>query len=56
VKTNSFWERASALAAKAEGRQFTPEEQNEWDTLNEEAAALDKRIKSMLAWREKQSA
>jgi HK97 family phage major capsid protein len=46
----NVWEQAKALADKSadENRAFNGEEQSQWDTLNAELDALDKRIKAVL--------
>jgi HK97 family phage major capsid protein len=46
----NVWEQAKALADRAaeENRNFSAEEQGQWDALNEEMDSLDKRIKSAL--------
>jgi HK97 family phage major capsid protein len=46
----NVWNEASAIADRAteENRAFSPEEQGQWDGLNAELDALDKRIKSAL--------
>jgi HK97 family phage major capsid protein len=46
----NVWEQAKAIADRAseENRAFEPAEQGEWDALNGEIDALDKRIKSAM--------
>ena len=46
----NVWEQAKGLADSAaeENRAFSGEEQGQWDTLNAELDALDKRIKAVI--------
>src|SRR5215207_9739779 len=46
----NVWEQAKALADNAadENRSFNGEEQSQWDTLDAELNALDKRIKAVI--------
>jgi len=49
-RRNNVWEQAKGIAecASEENREFTAEEQGQWDAHNEEINKLDKRIKSAL--------
>lgn len=49
-RRHNVWEQAKALAdaAAEENRQFSADEQGQWDALNEELNNLDARIKSVL--------
>lgn len=49
-RRHNVWDQAKKLAdvAADENRAFNPEEQSQWDTLNAELDALDKRIKAVI--------